>query len=386
MLFKIIPSVTGFKKLENSLSSQKPLRILHVISTLDVGGAENHLITLMGEQANNGLSVSVVLLQGNFELRSKLRTLQISYYDLRNYNLLTQIFKLRRLIDKFDLIHAHLPRAELISRIALLNRNLSFVISRHNAEAFWPNGNSKLSKLLSIFVTSKVACVIAISQSVKNFLLISKEVNPSTKIEVVYYALEAQFENAMLNNQEIPPLFEPSYYNILCVGRLVPQKDHQTLFIAFSLLLPHLSFLKLHLVGDGFLKTELQNLAEELGIAHHIVWHGRQFDVIPYLKHCDLFILSSRYEGFGLVLLEAMAANVPLLAAANPTVIEILGIHHPGLFTIGDSKALARKIHEITTSMRLKRKYLESQSSIKIKFSREIMVNRTMECYNYRSS
>lgn len=102
---------------------------------------------------------------------------------------------------------------------------------------------------------------------------------------------------------------------LLNVARLVPQKNHRLLLQAYALMR---TSLPLVLVGDGPLREELEALAAELDIAERVHFAGRQLNPYPWMKHAQLFILSSRHEGLGIVLLEALACGTPVVSVDCP--------------------------------------------------------------------
>jgi glycosyltransferase involved in cell wall biosynthesis len=106
---------------------------------------------------------------------------------------------------------------------------------------------------------------------------------------------------------------------------------------------------KLHLdiAGDGELKSELAQLSQSLGISDQISWLGNIKNPQELMRQSDIFVLASRYEGFGLVLLEAMQAGCSVIAANNSAIPEVLGDDYQGLFTTGDPNQLSRKILEL---------------------------------------
>jgi glycosyltransferase involved in cell wall biosynthesis len=112
---------------------------------------------------------------------------------------------------------------------------------------------------------------------------------------------------------------------LLAVGRICEQKDYLTLLHAFSRLAggrdrPHLA-----IVGDGPLLSDLQKLAGSLGITDQVRFLGIRHDVASLMSACDLFVLSSAWEGFGLVVAEAMACKRPVVATDCGGVREVVG-------------------------------------------------------------
>ena len=131
------------------------------------------------------------------------------------------------------------------------------------------------------------------------------------------------------------------------VGRLHPDKDQATLIQGFAKALPNLpADSQLVIMGKGRLERDLKELASELGIGAQVLFLGQVPDARRYFRGFDVFALSSDHEPFGMVLLEAMAAGVPLLATAcggAREVVEGVGI----LFPLGDADSLAQGLQHL---------------------------------------
>ena len=131
------------------------------------------------------------------------------------------------------------------------------------------------------------------------------------------------------------------------VGRLHPDKDQATLLQGFAKALPELpADSQLVILGQGRLEQDLKELARELGITEQVKFLGQVSDARRYFRAFDVFALSSDHEPFGMVLLEAMAAGVPLLATAcggAKEVVEGVGI----LFPLRDADSLAQGLKHL---------------------------------------
>ena len=131
------------------------------------------------------------------------------------------------------------------------------------------------------------------------------------------------------------------------VGRLHPDKDQATLIRGFALALPNLpTDSQLVIMGKGRLEEDLKELSNELGIGDQVLFLGQVPDARRYFRAFDVFALSSDHEPFGMVLLEAMAAGVPLLATVcggAKEVVEGVGI----LFPLGDAEHLAQGLQHL---------------------------------------
>jgi len=127
---------------------------------------------------------------------------------------------------------------------------------------------------------------------------------------------------------------------LVSVGRLSPEKDHATLIRAFAKLDPAL---RLEIAGDGPMRDMLQSLARELGMSDRVTLTGFVTDPFPVFRRAELAVSSSRYEGFGNAIVEALACGTPVVATDCPYgPREILADGRYGLLTpVGDADALA---------------------------------------------
>ncbi|MEW6036730.1 MAG: glycosyltransferase [Pseudomonadota bacterium] len=129
---------------------------------------------------------------------------------------------------------------------------------------------------------------------------------------------------------------------IVSASRFSSQKDFPTLLAAFKEVVAHRPA-KLILVGEGELRQDIGRLASELGITQHVVLVGFRENPFPYMAQADIFVLSSFFEGFGNVIVEAMALGVPVVATDCPSGPgEIISNGENGfLVPVGDAHALA---------------------------------------------
>lgn len=312
--------------------------VIHVITTIEMGGAEKQLLILATAQVKSGRKVSVCYLKGYPELANEFRAGGIEIIDhLANKNFLVQIYLLRKILSRSnELVHAHLPQAELLAALAGFRHNL--IVTRHNSEPFWPKKPRIVSNSLSRFVSFRAGTVIAISDAVKEYLSQRGEIGPRAKVVVVHYGFSSEI------------LKRPSRESGLIFGtisRLTEQKDLPTMLQAFAKFSASRANSKLYIVGDGHLRANLEKLSYELEIQGKVFWLGRTSDIDAFLDSLDVFLLTSLYEGFGMVLLEAISRSVPIIASNNDAVTEVLGKDSPSLFSIGEVGELAEKMRQI---------------------------------------
>jgi len=131
---------------------------------------------------------------------------------------------------------------------------------------------------------------------------------------------------------------------VVTVGTMKAVKNHPLLVKAFALL-NHLD-VRLMFVGDGTGRNELELLAHKLGVADRVIFAGFHADPTPFYRTADLFVLSSNYEGFGNVIVEALACGTPVVSTdcpAGPGEI-LAGGKYGRLVPVGDDVALAQAI------------------------------------------
>jgi glycosyltransferase involved in cell wall biosynthesis len=165
-------------------------------------------------------------------------------------------------------------------------------------------------------------------------------------IETIYNPVAAPPENAQAS-PETDALWDDAGSRILTVGSLKEQKNHALLIRAFARLARERPA-RLMILGEGELRPALEALAEAEGVGDRVLMPGFAADPWPYYASADLFVLSSDYEGFGLVLVEAMRSGLKVVSTdceAGPR--EILADGRYGrLVPCGDVEALAEAMAE----------------------------------------
>ena len=340
-------------------------KVTHLITTIERGGAEKQLLTLASEQVQSGLKVVVLYLKGKPDLKNEFDKSGVEVNSLLvGKSFLKQIFLLSKYLRKNPSpLHAHLPKSELLAAVVIAKKY--FVFSRHNAEPFWPGGPRIISNLLSKYVCKRATQGIAISNAVKSYLIKRGEVPNGYTIDVVYYGFQKNISTNATGLRLIGNIMngQSSNYKIGTIGRLVPQKNYPTLLKAFSNVLKSVPNIDLYVVGEGYLQKYLIELSRSLGINDKVHWLGKTEHIKEFLSKIDLFILSSEYEGFGLVVLEAMVAKKPIIAVNNSAIPEVLGKTYEGLFLTGDVNALAQQIKTAISDKNFSKRLVQSYSN-----------------------
>lgn len=350
--------------------------VFHVITTINRGGAENQLLVLVREQVRIGLEVHVIYLKGEPELEEDfVRAGATVHHELSEKSVLVQPFLLRKLIGKGEVIvHAHLPRAELVS--ILKPQNTKFFVSRHNAEPFFPGAPALLSNFLSRIVEIRSIKIIAISYAVKNYLISRGEVKNPEKLDVILYGYESHFKSKPNKRDKNSPLNK-----LGSISRLADQKDIPTMLRAFKALRESNPRATLSILGAGPLDTELKSLTARMGLGDSVIFRGRSSKIYEFLAELDAFILTSKYEGFGMVLLEAMDSGLPIVASNNSAIPEVLGSDFLGLCQTGDAADFYKKLENLN-EVTYRSRVLNQQATRLTAFSAEQMCESMLAVYS----
>ncbi len=144
---------------------------------------------------------------------------------------------------------------------------------------------------------------------------------------------------------EMPDEDPPAWRNgrLLIVGRIVPQKDHRFLLDVMALLSGRPEEFELDVVGGGGILEEVKAIASENGLDRVVHFHGKAASA-PWFEQCPMYVMSSRWEGHGVVLMEAAAHGCPIIARDAPGVRDTLGEGYEGLTPHESPQAMASTI------------------------------------------
>jgi len=148
--------------------------------------------------------------------------------------------------------------------------------------------------------------------------LINKFNFPENKISVIYNSFDDKINtNLNYKNKDLN-------FNIGTVGRLVPEKNQLFIIDIFSELLKHFPNLKLTIVGDGLEKNNIINYIEKLHLSKKISVLDYSENVLSIMKTFDIFILTSKYEGIPLTIMDSLALGIPVVASKVGSIPEIV--------------------------------------------------------------
>jgi glycosyltransferase involved in cell wall biosynthesis len=331
-------------------------RICHVTKATGVAGSEKHLLILLTGLDKAKYQVTLVLLVerdkplDDYALQLEEGGVQVRRVLIRgdiNPLLVWRLYQLLR-EGNYDLIHTHLIHADLYGTLAAKLAGVPIIIStKHNDNAFRRHPfYALLDRLASKFADK----IIVISDHLKRFFVEIERLDPR-KMTRIYYGLDTGWVEGggshtarPISVQEelgIPP--DTPLAGI--IARLNPQKGHTYLVTAFAKVVGSLPEARLLIVGDGNLRGDLERQTRELRITRQVTFTGWRDDIPRIMAALNLLILPSLWEGFGLVLLEAMMIGKPIVASRVSAIPEIVVDGVTGLLVPPrDPEALAKAI------------------------------------------
>jgi len=273
-----------------------------------------------------------------------------------------------------DVIVSFLVRANLINiTSAVLSPDRPIIISERNVTAFNYNERSLKNRFMKLMINTlypKADKIIANSIAVKQGL-VDNHINEK-KIRVIHNPLALTYSPGNSH----PALFDIP--TVISCGRFVKQKNYGLLLKAFKLVLKQTPA-KLVIIGDGPERSVIEKLAKNLKIIADITFTGFIKDPQERMAQADIFVLSSQFEGFGNVILEAMETGLPVISTNCPGgPVEILANGEYGMLVpCVEEKALAKAILELLSDDK-KRLYFKEKS---LERSRHFDVNRIAPQY-----
>jgi glycosyltransferase involved in cell wall biosynthesis len=189
--------------------------------------------------------------------------------------------------------------------------------------------------------------IIAVSEGIKSDLISAFRLSPDA-VQTIYNPVDLDRFRSLLHDSPVHPFFTEQKPVVIAMGRLTQQKGFDMLLKAFSRVLSAADA-RLVIMGEGPQRTSLEELVKELGIEEKVSLSGFQRNPYAMLAHSDIFVLSSRYEGLPMAMLEAMACGLPVIATdcrSGPR--EILQNGECGnLVPVGNEAAMADAILEL---------------------------------------
>ena len=360
------------------------IRVLHVIATLDPAGAERQLVQLCSRLDRNEFEPSVCCLTRGGPLERDLEEAAVSVDILHKRGRwdVAAVRRLARLMRRSrpDIVHTWLPTANTLGRLSARLARVPVVLACERAADVWKGplrrwGDRRLASTTHTLVTN--------ADAVRRFL-VDRIGLPERKIVVIRNGLDVAEFDAAAERGPSPPLPEPGGALVIgTVGRLEEQKGTTHLIRALSMLPPDLAETQLWIAGAGPKEQELRRQAAAAGLERRIRFLGLRSDVPALLRHLDLFVLPSLWEGLPNADLEAMSARRAVAATAVNGTPEAVAAGETGLLVPpADPEALADAMTALLRDPALRRAFGDAgRRRVELEFTMERMVARMQELY-----
>ena len=359
------------------------MRILQVITSLDMGGAETLVVNLIPRLQALGNTVDLCLFDGTetlLALKLKKESPQTKIYALGHgvYNPL-YIFKLVKIMKKYDIIHTHNSSPQLFVAIASLFSRTKIVSTEHNTSN--RKRNWKWYRPIESWMYGRYKHVICISKIAEEKLReymggewLVESSNRYKSITTINNGIDVDAISEAVPCKELLGLKE-NRKSILMVAGFRKQKNQDTIIRALTLL--DKEKYEVWFAGIGERMEEVKQLVLSLGVSERVRFLGLRTDIPNVLRAADVIVMSSHWEGLSLSNVEGMSAHKPFIASEVNGLKEVTkgyGI----LFPHEDAKALAEEINRLASD----ETYYNEIAERCYKRALEFDISKTVNGYN----
>lgn len=302
------------------------MKILYVITGLGNGGAERVVCDLANEMFKKGHDVKIVYLTGDALTtpdHKEIELIKVNLNDLKS--LLPTYIRLTKIIRKLrpDVVHSHMVHANILMRLVRVTTPICKLICTAHS-----NNEGGSLRMLAYRATHHLANVTTNVSTMAAQTFESLRAVPSEGMRTIYNGIDLnkfEYNSSARSNINSELTIDESHKLILAVGRFNEAKDYPNLLKAISLLKKEITYpFKVVIAGDGELRNLIEDMIGSLGLEKEVVLLGRRNDIPELMSAADLFVLPSKYEGFGLVVAEAMACECLVVATDCGGVAEVL--------------------------------------------------------------
>jgi glycosyltransferase involved in cell wall biosynthesis len=367
------------------------MHVVHLSKVTGIAGSENHLLALLPGLRARGVDAHLWLLAEpgkpieHLIVHAQTLGIPVTHLTIRHDADITLAWRLARRLRRAqpDIVHTHLIHADLYGTIAARLARVPCVISsRHNDDRF---RYCLPVRLLNRLLWRWLDAGIAISDAIRDFS-IRVEGAPAGRIHTIHYGLDpATLPAPPAARREMRASLGLPEETVLLgsICRLIEQKGLIYALRGFASIVEEFPLAHYVIAGDGPLRHDLERAAAALGIAGRVHFLGWQDNASSVFASLDVFLAPSLWEGFGLVLLEAMAHHLPIISTRVSAIPEIVLDGQTGwLVPPRNADALAAAMRAaLSDDAERQRRGQSGRLRLETSFTVETMVERTLALY-----
>ncbi len=352
------------------------MKIAHIVDSMEVGGAETLVAQMCRLQRDLGHEPSVYAVAALGPLGEQLRNDRFTVEANIGRHLLDATRNFYRIFraSRPDAVHLHNPTPTIYAAMAARIAGVPGIVSTRHSLVGPPH--RRLQELKYALAARFCDWVVGICDATVSNIHALHTV-PRRKLVRIYNGA-APLQRVPL--ERCPP---KDGFTLLCVGRLVPVKNHALLLKAFRIALASMPELRLWMVGNGTERAATERMAMDLGIAAQVTFWGQQLDVAPFFSAADAFIMSSRSEGLPMSLLQAFSLGLPAIVTDVGGMAEVVRLSQGGIVTPADNpEEMAQAILKLTGDDAERKCFgANAEAAFHARFSLKAMADEYMDLY-----
>lgn len=303
------------------------MEIVFIITGLEIGGAETQVCSIANKLYELGHKVTIIYLTGETEVNPKYDDIRLIGLNMKKtpLGLFRALKRCRDILIRLnpDVLHSHMIHANIFARLLRISIPVPVLISTAHS-----SNEGGLLRMLAYRTTNSLADLSTnvSTEALQSF--ITKKAMSSKHSTVVYNGIDIDkfvYNEASRDITRRKLNLDNDDFLFLGVGRITDAKDYPNLLKAFAVIHAKNRNTKLAIVGQGELEETIKAIRNKLSLQDSVYFLGARNDVNELMSACDCFVLASKYEGFGLVVAEAMATQRVVIGTDCGGVKEVIG-------------------------------------------------------------
>ncbi len=299
----------------------KPVRVLHFFHSLDSGGVSSFVMNVYRQMDTDLVQFDFALTSGEKALYDDeviSRGGRIFYFDLSR-GFFSNLMRILREEGPFEVLHSHLffysGLALLAGRMAGVPVRIAHAHNAHTGEKRSP-GRMAYEKAMQVLIRTNATCLLGCSEKACLYVFgggrkgAGRSVVLPDGIDCDRFAFDPAIRQEIRESLGLEDRFVVGH-----VGHFNPAKNHRKILSVFGEVYRRRPDAALLLVGDGELEEQVRQMVRDMGLQDRVVFAGARKDVERYYQAMDVFLFPSRYEGFGMAMIEAQAGGLACLAS-----------------------------------------------------------------------